>query len=108
MAPDNNKNKESNGISPTNMLFNIVTKNTEVMTKLCEALDGVKDTLSHISNHCDDEKIQLRTISSRYSIIQRLLIGILVVSVAIFIILALGGEVGWLIDIIENVVKLLI
>lgn len=94
-----NFSKRDDGISVGDMMFQIITKNTEVMTELCETLKDMEETLDEISksdiksNYARDEILNVIKAVKRISII------ILIVAISIMIAFALGGKVGWLIEI---------
>lgn len=97
---DNNGNK----ISLNNLMFQMLSKNTEVMTELCKALEGMDDVLRELSKKSDKAEFHRMFETSEAKAVKIILIVILVISFSTFIALALGGEVGWLIDVMIKLI----
>ena len=87
------------GIPVGDMMFQIITKNTEVMTALCETLKDVEETLNDIVKSDIKSNYARTEILNHIKAVKKLAILILIASGSIILAFALGGKVGWFIDI---------
>ena len=97
--------KRSNGISAGDMMFQIITKNTEVMTALCETLKDMEETMDEITKSDIKSGYARMDILNNVKINKKMNIIILLICVSIMSALALGGQVGWLIEVLTKIVS---
>lgn len=93
------------GISMTNMMFQIITKNTEVITELCKNLEGSDETLKEVSKGYIAEVAHRELVEKEQKKQTKLLIAILIGVILTSMLLIDGGEASsWLLKVLAKIV----
>lgn len=89
------KDHEPDNISQTNILFNVLTKNTEVMTELSKTLKIVHDELKKIDETTQEMCRTQKKMETRDKLAMKMIIYIMIGIFLIMLAFTAGGGPDW-------------
>ena len=102
MSNTKDKNNDNNGLSMNTLMFQVITKNTEVLTELSKTLTALEKTESEISDGYIGEVHHRENVENILKWQIKLLIFIIVL--LFLVIVCLGGDVEWIIKTIPKLI----
>ena len=85
---------------PSNILYTIVEKNTQVMTELSKTLESIDDSIKDVSTKCSKHEIYDEKQEIYRGVNKKIFTWILIMTIANFLMFTMGGKIGWLVDLL--------
>jgi len=88
----------------TTLMYNIVQKNTEVMTELSKTESAVQEAIKEISDGYIAEVVYRENLEKRMAVLIKMSLTSIVLGILIFIYLLFGGTPGWFLEMILKLI----
>lgn len=99
--------KEKSGLSESNIMYNLLVKNTEVMTELCKTQSAVQSTIKEISEGYIGEVVHREFLEKKVKGLIKINITILILVSIAFVIITTGDFPEWLTKLLTKLILII-